>query len=294
MGWPNAGDRGDAARLAATALTGAGEQLHRAGAEIGSVRDGYGVRVLGPLASGRDWLDGGQQHAVPEAVQLHRMVGELPPTMRTASAAVHTWADGLAGVQRRLQHLETVATDHGLRIEDDGTIAGDGADEVRDALQARLGSLLADAADIDDTCARRLTALLEDTTTGSPLADRAGQSLLAPPMPPAKDGGGLGGGPDCPATHRRRPRQLLPPPLPPQRPLAPPPNPTHPWTGSGKTTAQLKASGKDHQSGEGKNELSRAGRILDKHNDRKRPGHDEFPDPKGNGRNRSKIAQRSR
>lgn len=282
--------------LATSALGGAGESLGRASAEIGSAADGFASGVLGPLGSGQAWADGGQQQALAKLSQLHRQVGELPGTIWTAAGAVRDWSDGLAGVQSKLRQLESIAAEHGLRIGDGGVVTGTSGDgDLAAELQTRLDGLLAEATEVDDGCARKLAALLYEPRDGGSLAELAGQSVLSPLIHPMKTSGGGGGtaaGPRLPTPPSGGGlgnffRRLF-------RPNGPWPRPVrsgHGWTGSGKTTAQLKASGEAHFSGKGKNELTRAGRTLDKHNSERRKGHDKFPAARGDGPTRSKTAQ---
>lgn len=299
--------------LATGALTAAGEAASRAGTRAAGSRDRFGVQVLGPLSSHEDWSDGGQQAALTEVRDVHHRAGQIPDVLHGATPIVRTWAAELASAQATLTRLETQAALHGLTLSTDGKVepAGglvatvlekvtDPTDEIAQALQGKIRAVLAEATAADQTCARHLLALLPDDGDPDSPWRTAATSVLAPwtrPVPAGSGHGGRGGngGPGGPGGGTSRPgrgltnffRRLFKPNGPWQAP-----RPGNRWTGSGKTTEQLKDSGREKFSDNPKDELTRAGHVLSKHGQGPRRGHDKFPEPRGNQEKRNETGQR--
>lgn len=267
--------------------------------------------MLNPLAAGVDWSDGSQQAATARVADVHRRAAQIPAVLHAAVPIVQTWAGELASAQATLSRLESLAALHGLTITADGRVEPaegvlasalekltDPTDHVAETLQAKVRAILAEATAADESCARRLLALLPDdgpwqAAATATLAPLAGTSLRGPanrPLVPgaggagpARGASGSGPGPSGGGLGRFFRRLVNP-----NGPW-PAPRPGTPWTGSGKTTQQLKASGREQYSP--KSRLTRAGHVLTKHNPGTRSGHEMFPKPRGDVRKKNQIAE---
>lgn len=279
-------------KLSTETLTTAARGFTDVGGGISEVRDSFGSQVLGPLRAGVSWSGGGQQQASTRLAGLDRSLAAIPPVTWGATQIMGQWAGDLAVVQSKLKALDAAAEENGLSIvgslvEAITDVDADREDDKRE-LQARLDALLAEAKEIDDSCARRLVALVE--TAGLPGVDveRLLSTSLLSRTPDGGGGGGFAPVPGAPPVGsglRGLFGRLFRGSGPWSRPAA-----GKGWAGSGYNTEQLKANGNAIRPRD-KEGMSHAARALSKHNPDAREGHEKFPRLRGNARSKNKIAK---